>query len=172
MSESRKICVGQILGAHGVKGQAKLASFTDNVEDVGNYGPLTDEKGKRSFTVKLGVWNKSHFICTISGLSTREEVEAMKGTKLYVERSKLPKVGAGEYYYADLIGLEARLASGAVYGKVLDMKNYGAGDIIEIAKAAGGTELLPFNKEVVPEVQVDKGYLIIDPPILVDLEEH
>lgn len=169
MSNTRKICIGQILGAHGVRGQARLASFTQNVEDVASYGPLMDEKGKRSFEIRLGAWNKTHFICTLSGVATREEAEALKGTRLFVERSKLPQPASGEYYWADLIGLEARLASGEVYGKVLDMKNYGAGDIIEISRA-GGAELLPYNKEVVKDVQVDKGYLVIEPPVLIELE--
>lgn len=168
MSEKR-ICIAQILGAHGVKGQAKLASFTEDVEDVASYGALSDETGKRSFTVKLGAWNKTHFICTLSGVATREEAEALKGTRLYVERSKLPKAKAGQYYYADLIGLEARLADGSVYGIVLDMKNYGAGDIIEISRP-GGAEMLPFSKDVVGEVNVEAGYLVITPPTLIELE--
>lgn len=165
----RKICIAQILGAHGVRGQAKLASFTDNVEDVASYGPLSDEKGKRSFIIKLGAWNKTHFICTLSGVSTREEAEALRGTKLYIERSKLPKPKNNQYYYADLIGLEARLASGEGFGKVIDMKNYGAGDIIEISRP-GGAEMLPFNKDVVGEVNLEAGYIIISPPKLIELE--
>lgn len=169
MSNDRKICIAQILGAHGVRGQVKLASFTEDVEAVASYGPLSDEAGKRSFTVKLGAWNKTHFICTMTGIATREEAEALRGTKLFVPRSKLPKPANGEYYYADLIGLEARLASGQVYGKVLDMKNYGAGDIIEISRP-GGAEMLPYNKDVVAEVNLDKGYLVIVPPVLVELE--
>jgi len=169
MSAERKICVGQIMGAHGVRGQAKLASFTDNVEDIANYGALSDEAGKRSFTVKLGAWNKSHFICHLSGVETREQAEALKGTKLYVPRSRLPKPKNGQYYYADLIGLEARLANGEVFGKVLDMKNFGAGDIIEISRP-GGAELLPYNKDVVSKVDLEAGYLVINPPTMIELD--
>lgn len=166
----RKICIAQILGAHGVRGQAKLASFTEEAEAVASYGPLSDEAGQRSFTVQLGAWNKTHFICTLSGVATREEAEALKGTRLYVSRSKLPKPKNGQYYYADLIGLEARLSNGEVFGKVVDMKNYGAGDILEISRP-GGAEMLPFNKDVVGEVDLDKGYLIINPPELIELDD-
>lgn len=169
MSAERQICVGQILGAHGVRGQAKLASFTDNVEDVASYGALSDEAGGRSFTITLGAWNKTHFICTLSSVATREQAEALKGTKLYVPRSRLPRPKAGQYYYADLIGLEARLASGEVFGKVLDMKNFGAGDIIEISRP-GGSELLPYNKDVVSKVEVEAGYLVINPPTMIELD--
>ena len=165
----RQICIARILGAHGVKGQVKLASFTEEPDDVAAYGPLSDQSGQRQFTVKLGAWNKTHFICTLSGVASREQAEALKGTDLFVPRSCLPKAQAGEYYYADLIGLEARLANGEVFGKVLDMKNYGAGDIIEISRP-GGAEMLPYNKQVVSEVNLDGGYLVINPPEMIDGE--
>lgn len=167
MSNKKLICIGQILGAHGVCGMCKLASFTDEPDDVVNYGVPTDDKGKRKFTLELHSWNKTHFIARIGGIDTREQAEAMKGTKLYVPREALPEAEEGDYYYTDLIGLEARLADGSVYGKVVDVKNYGAGDIIEVSRP-GGAELLPFNNDTVLEVHAAKGYLLLDPPTLVD----
>ena len=167
---NKTICIGQILGAHGVRGLVKLASFTEEPENVAAYGPLSDEKGKRVFRPELKSWNKTHFIASFDTIKTREEAEALKGTKLYVPRANLPKAEQGQYYYSDLIGLEARLASGQVYGKVIDVKNYGAGDIIEVTRP-GGAELLPFTNHVVPEVHVDQGFLVIDPPEMVEGDE-
>ncbi len=123
-----------------------------------------------SLEAELKSWNKTHFIASFDTIKTREEAEALKGTKLYVPRANLPKAEQGQYYYSDLIGLEARLASGQVYGKVIDVKNYGAGDIIEVTRP-GGAELLPFTNHVVPEVHVDQGFLVIDPPEMVEGDE-
>ncbi len=169
MSETKKICIGQFLGAHGVKGLVKLASFTQEPEDVAAYGPLADEAGKRSWKIKLKSWNKTHFITEIKGISDRDQAEALKGIKLYVARDLLPEADEGSYYYTDLIGLDARTSDGVVFGKVLSVQNYGAGDILEISRP-GGSELFPFSNAVVPDVHVAEGYLVIIPPVLTEGE--
>jgi 16S rRNA processing protein RimM len=160
---SKLICIGQILGAHGVKGLVKLASFTDTPEDITAYGPVSDEAGKKSWSIELKGWNKTHFMANLSGITTREQAEALKGTKLYVPREKLPTASANEYYYADLIGLEVRVG-GQVYGTVAGLANYGAGDILSIRKADGTSEMVIFHAQTVPEVNVAEGYLVLQPP--------
>lgn len=168
---NKLICIGQFLGAHGVKGLAKLAAFTENPEDIGSYGALTDAAGKKTYDVALKSWNKSHFIAEVKGIADRDAAEKLKGVKLYVPRAKLPKAKRGQYYYADLVGLEARLADGSVFGTVTDVKNFGAGDILEIKLSGGGRELFPFNNNVVPDVFVSEGYLTINPPDYIDGED-
>jgi len=163
MSE-RLILMGRILGAHGVKGLVKLASFADNPEDIASYGPLFDKYGEQSWKVKLNGVMKNHFLATLSGVTTKEQVDALKGTELFVPRNKLPKPAKGEYYYTDLIGLEARLSDGTVYGKVRDMKNYGAGDIMFITRPKAHDELIIFSPTTVPAVHVEEGYLTLNPP--------
>lgn len=169
MSADKKICIGQFLGAHGVKGLVKLASFTQEPEDIGTFGPLFDAAGKRTWTAALKSWNKTHFIAEVKGVSDRDQAEALKGIKLFVARDLLPEAEAGSYYYTDLMGLEARTSEGEVFGKVLSVQNYGAGDILEITRP-GGSELFPFSNAVVPEVHVAEGYLVIVPPILTEGE--
>jgi 16S rRNA processing protein RimM len=163
MTQNKLICIGQILGAHGVRGLVKLASFTDTPEDITAYGPVSDEAGKKSWSIELKGWNKTHFMANLSGITTREQAEALKGTKLYVPREKLPKAKANEYYYADLIGLEVRVG-GQAYGTVAGLANYGAGDILSIRKADGTSEMVIFHDQTVPEVNVAEGYLVLLPP--------
>lgn len=171
MSGTKKICIGQFLGAHGVKGLVKLASFTEDPESIGDFGPLSDESGKRSWKVTLKSWNKTHFITEVKGIADRDQAEALRGIKLYVERSMLPaSKDDGSFYYADLMGLEARLTDGSVFGKVVSVQNYGAGDILEITRP-GGTEFFPFSNAVVPDVFVKDGYLTIIPPEMSEGEE-
>lgn len=170
MHAVKTICIGQFLGAHGVRGQVKLASFTEDPEAIKSYGPLSDESGKRVWQVKFKSWNKSHFITEIEGITDRDEAERLRGIKLYVARDKLPAAADGTFYYADLIGLEVRLPSGEVFGKVVAVQNYGAGDILEITRP-GGTEFFPFSNAVIPDVFVKDGYLTIIPPVMSEGEE-
>lgn len=159
-----RICVGQILGAHGVRGLVKLASFTEDPEAIASYGDLTDETGSRIFSVTLVGAAKDHFLAKIAGITDRDAAEALKRTELYVDREKLPPPDEDEVYHADLIGLRAELADGTAVGTVSAMLNFGAGDIIEIALPSGKKPLLPFDRETVPEIDMAAGRVVIDPP--------
>lgn len=170
MPAERLIVVGKILGAHGVKGLVKLASFTSEPEDIAAYGPVSDKAGKREWKLKLQSFNKDHFIVDL-GLKDRNEAEAMRGTEVCVPRAKLPKAKKGEYYYADLIGLDVRV-DGKAYGKVAEVANYGAGDILAIEKARGGIEMFIFSEAVVPEVDIEGGYLTLVLPEVTEAKEE
>lgn len=163
MADDRKICVGVIAGAHGVRGSVRLRSFTEDPEAVGSYGPLMDEEG-RKFSIRLQGVMKDHFIASIEGVKDRDEAEALKGTKLFVSRAALPKLKPREYYEADLVGLPVEDKAGVACGKVQAVHNYGGGPFLEIAPAKGGTYMLPFTKAYVPEVDIKAGRVVIDPP--------
>ena len=94
----------------------------------------------------------------------RNAAEKLNGVELYVDRDKLPPTeDDDDFYHADLIGLEARLADGTVIGEVTAIPNFGAGDLIEVRDArSGDTYLYPFTKAVVPEVRIADGYLVIE----------
>ena len=160
----RKVCVGVIAGAHGVGGLVRVKSFTAEPKGVAGYGPVTDAAGARRFRITLTGAARDMLLARIEGVKDRNAAEALRGVELYVERDRLPEAGEDEYYHADLIGLRARSKDGREIGTVSAVYDYGAGDVIEIRLAAGGVELLPFSKAVVPEVDLDEGFLVIDPP--------
>jgi 16S rRNA processing protein RimM len=159
-----RICVGQILGAHGVRGLVKLASFTEDPGAIALYGDLTDEAGARTFAVTLIGAAKDHWLAKIEGVADRDAAEALKRTQLFVDRAKLPPPDDDEFYHADLIGLRAELPDGTAMGTVAALHNFGAGDVIEIALPSGKRPLLPFDRETVPEIDMTSGRLVIDPP--------
>ena len=77
----------------------------------------------------------------------------------------MPKPSDDEFYYDDLVGLDAVDAAGARLGRVASLSNYGAGDILEIAPEGGGeTLLLPFTKEIAPKIDFDAGRIVIELP--------
>jgi 16S rRNA processing protein RimM len=165
------ICIARIGAAHGVRGQVKLWTFTEDPLAVMQYGSLATKDGTRSFEIATAREAKDHLVATLKGVATREEAERLNGIELYVARDKLPATDDDEYYHADLIGLAAVNAAGEPLGRVLAIHNFGAGDIIEIAPPHGTTMLLPFTNAVVPTVDLAGGRVVIELPAEVEGDE-
>ena len=159
-----KLCVGVIVGAHGVRGDLRVKSFTDDPEDLMSYGPLTDAAGTRGFRLRILGSVRGLLRAHMDGVEDRNAAEALAGIELYVERDRLPEPESDEFYHADLVGLQAERPDGSFYGTVRALHDFGAGDVIEIALAAGGVVVLPFTRAVVPEIDMDAGRVVILPP--------
>ncbi|MBR9652124.1 ribosome maturation factor RimM [Thalassovita aquimarina] len=159
------ICVGAIAGAYGVHGEVRLKSYTADPEAIEDYNPLTTEDGSRSFDVGIIRPIKNGLSVRLSTVTSKEEADALKGVKLYVPRDRLPSLPDGEYYHADLIGLEVFDTGGTKLGSVKSVLNHGAGDLLEIhGPGLKTTVLLPFTLEAVPTVDLAKGRIVTDPP--------
>lgn len=162
MGENR-ICVGVFAGAFGVRGDVRLKSFCAEPDAIASYGPLSSEDGTRAFSIHLVQPIKQGFAVRVAGVSTREEADALSGTRLFVPRETLPSLPDDEFYHTDLIGLDVFDTGGERLGKVGAVYNHGAGDVIEIE---GKTKpiLLPFTRAAVPTVDLEAGRIIADPP--------
>jgi len=159
------ICVAEIGAPHGIRGEVRLHAFTEDPMAVGEYGPLSDAEGKRSFTFASLRAAKDHLVARLAGIDSREAAEQLTRLRLYVPRERLPPAEDDEYYYADLIGLAATTADGAPFGTVVAVHNFGAGDVVEVAPSAGGPSvMLPFTKAVVPEIDMANRRLVVVPP--------
>jgi 16S rRNA processing protein RimM len=169
---AERVLVGAIAGAHGVRGQVRIKSFTDDPAAVAAYGPLSDESGQRRFDLEVTGQVKGGVIARIDGVLDRTAAEALRGLRLYVPRAALPAIEADEYYRVDLIGLRAELADGTAFGRIVDVQNYGAGDVLEIERPGGETELLPFADRVVPVVDLAAGRVVVDPPVAVEVRAN
>jgi 16S rRNA processing protein RimM len=164
MSESNalRILLGRIVDAHGIRGEVIVHSFADAPEDVAAYGPLSNQAGNRTFKLKVLRVTPKGVIARIDGVADRNAAEALRGTDLYVARDKLPAASADEYYHADLIGLAAVAPDGTAIGRVVNVQNFGAGDLIEIELAGTKrTEFLPFSDAFVPEVDIANGRIVV-----------
>jgi 16S rRNA processing protein RimM len=156
-------CVGAIAGGFGVQGEVRLKSFCAEPAAIASYGPLVTEDG-RSFGVKGLRPIQGAFAARLTGVATREEAEALKGTRLYAPRDRLPPLADDEFYHADLIGLAVVDAGGAPLGTVRAILDHGAGDILEIARPGAPDLLLPFTRAVVPTVDLAGRRIVADPP--------
>jgi 16S rRNA processing protein RimM len=164
---TKRLLMGRIGAAHGVKGEVRIQSFTEEPLALAGYGPLTTNRPGLTIEIESARATTNVLVARLKGIKDRTAAEKLNGVELYVNRDKLPPPDdADDFYHADLIGLEARLGDGAVLGKVTAIPNFGASDLIEITDSrTGDTYLYPFTKAVVPEVRVAEGYLTIEVPV-------
>ena len=162
---SDRICVGAIAGSFGLQGEVRLKSFCSVPEAIASYGPLFTEDGSRSFVVKLTRPVAGGLGARITGITTKEQADALRGTSLFADRSKLPSLPDDEYYHTDLIGMAVHDTGGALIGKVQAVHNHGAGDLLEIMGPGMKTALLlPFTRAVVPTVDLAARLIVADLP--------
>ena len=159
-----RICVARIGGAHGMRGEVRLKSFTADPMAVKDYGPLESEDGRARLEIEAVRSAKGHLVARFRGIADRSAAERLANTRLFVPRSRLPPPAPDEFYHADLIGLVAVTAEGAELGTVLAVHDFGAGDILEVRPAGGGpTIMLPFTEAFVPRVDVAGGRIVVAP---------
>lgn len=159
------VCVGAIAGAYGVRGEVRLKSFTAEAEAIADYAPLLTEDGGTSYSVTLTRPIKNGLAARLSGVTTKEEADALRGTQLYVPRDRFPEPEDDEFYHADLVGLEVRDTGGTLLGRIKSVQNHGATDLLEIhGPGLKATVLLPFTHEAVPTVDIAGGRVVADPP--------
>jgi len=165
----KKICIGKIVAAHGIKGEVKVQPKNSNPTDWNKLGELENKDASKTFSIKVIGMSSANVRVKIKGVDTRNDAEALIGTEFYVSRDKLPELGEEEYYLQDLIGLKVCLQTpDNVIGHVARFSNFGAGDIIEL-KLDGQkeTEMLPFTKQYVPQINIAQGYVIVSSPTMI-----
>lgn len=160
-----RICVGAIAGSFGVRGEVRLKSFCADPQAIGDYAPLYSEDGAQKYDVTLTRVIKNGFAARLSGVTSKEQADDLKGTQLFADRDKLPVLPDDEYYHSDLIGLEVLDTGGTSLGVVRAVHNHGATDLLEIhGPGLSATVLLPFTSVAVPTVDTGAGRIIADPP--------
>lgn len=160
--EKNKVCLGAIVGVHGIRGEVKVKCFCENEKHLTTYGALSNEKGDMTLDIKIVGHSKDLLRAKIKGVEDRTTAEGYVGTGLYIDRDKLPSLDEEEFYHADLIGLDVRNNQGESLGEVNAIYNFGAGDILEVKTNNNVLEMLPFNKTFVPTINIKDGYIIVE----------
>ncbi|MEM7493363.1 MAG: ribosome maturation factor RimM [Pseudomonadota bacterium] len=152
------VTLGVIIGAHGVRGDVRVKSFTAEAEDIFAYGPLKGEDGVVLITPTSVRAGKNHFIVSPEEQRQKEDWDALKGTKLCIERDCLPETDDDEIYVDDLVGLHVINGANEVIGTVKAVLNHGASDLLEIMPTTGGKPVLvPFTHADVPDIDLVAG---------------
>ncbi|MEM7216029.1 MAG: ribosome maturation factor RimM [Pseudomonadota bacterium] len=158
-----RVLLAQIGAAQGIKGDVRVKPFGEP-HMLDQYGKLETADGRKLKITRMRP-QKNMLIVKFEGVNSRDEAEALKGTELFVDRSKMPEPDEEEFYISDLIGMAVFGEEGNEIGSVKDIPNFGAGDMLEIVPAGGGVSFyLPFTREVVPEIDFNNRQLKVMPP--------
>ncbi|HEY0335557.1 MAG TPA: ribosome maturation factor RimM [Stenotrophomonas sp.] len=160
----RRILLGRIVGAFGVRGEAKLESWTEPRPAIFRYQPwiLRSPDGQeRELSGVRGRESGKHLTAVLPGIEDRDAVEALRGTEIYVPRSALPPPQPDEYYWVDLEGMAVRNLEGVDFGTVSHLFSTGANDVVVVR---GDRErLIPFvQPEYVQSVDFQAGQIVVD----------
>jgi len=161
--ESKRILIGEITTAHGIKGFVKLRVYAEDAMLIERL-PVYTEDGK-TIALKLKNAIKGDFIAEIKEIADRNMAEELRGTKLYIDRTSLPAADEGEYYAEDLTGLRVMDEAGKEIGSVLSIQNFGASDLLDIKPPSGGPNFyIPFTKDTLLDVDLEEGTITVAVP--------
>lgn len=167
-----RIVVGRFGAPHGVRGEVRVQSFTGDPLAIASYGPLATADGRCFTLAHVRRVKDNMLVARVAGIGTREAAQALTNLELTLDRAVLPPPDEDEFYVADLIGLAAVDAEGAPLGIVIDVPNYGGGDLLEVRPPQGGESVLyPFTKAVVPAIDFAARRLTVVPPEEVEGDE-
>jgi len=170
--ETSLVLLGRIAGPHGIRGDVLIKTFTEEPESIAAYGPLTDTARTREYKLKVRRITPKGVIAGIDGVTDRNGAEAVKGHELYIPRDRLPDLDDGEVYHTDLIGLTARAENGEPIGEIVNVANYGGGDLLEVRlPGTRNTELVPFTHDHVPVVDIAEGRIVIRWPLSFEIAQ-
>lgn len=161
---NERVQLGVIGAPHGVRGEMRVKTFTEDPMALGQYGPLFTQQGRVLEVTKIRQGKGVAIVC-FAGVQDRNAAEALRGQALFVDRAALPKPDdEDEFYYSDLEGLEIVDEREDVIGKVIAVHDFGAGDVLEARLRSGELVMIPFTRDAVPEVDLKAGRIRIDRP--------
>ena len=163
MSSEDRILIGKITTAHGIKGFVKVQFYGENIDLLDQYGALyTSKSGQNQIELEIKNQQKDVWVCAVEGVNDRNQAEALRGTQLYIDADLLPELeDEEEFYYNDLIGMSVQDVDGNKIGKVTNVENFGAGDLLEIKLNKGKSFYLPFTETYVPNIAKSDGIVTI-----------
>jgi 16S rRNA processing protein RimM len=164
-NSTRRILLGRVHGAFGVRGEVKLESFTDPLAMIFRYQPwvLRDTQGReRALAGARGRETAKGLVATFPDVGDRDAAEALRGSEVWVERAQLPPPKPGEYYWVDLEGLRVMNVDGADFGTVSHLFSTGANDVL-VARDGERERMIPFlEPDYVVAVDFDAGVVTVD----------
>jgi len=156
-----QIILAAVAGAHGVGGEVRLKLFAEGLDSLKRHKQLF--AGDRPLTLTSVKAGSAGAIVRFAEIADRAAAEGLRGTLLGVPRAALPLLEAGEYYHVDLIGLPCESEAGEPLGTIVAVENFGAGDLLEIARPDGKRALVPFRPGI---ADLEEGRVVVDPAFL------
>ena len=160
------VVVGRIGRPHGVRGEVTVEVRTDDPDLRFVPGAVlrTDPAERGPITIAGVHWHSGTLLLRLEGVDSREAAEAVRNTELVVPVAELPEIEDPDSYYDhQLIGLTVRMPDDAVLGEITAILHE-AQDLLVVRRVEGGEVLIPFVSAIVPTVDLDGGFVVVDPP--------
>lgn len=161
---ARRILIGEITTVHGIKGYVKVKSYVEDESLLERPSLFTDESASKTLSLTLKNPIKGDWIAQVEGIADRTQAEKLRGTKLYLDRADMPDPDEGEYYIEDLKGLSVVGDDGQAFGALLDVVNYGAGDLVNIKPSTGAEFYVPYTNDTIINVDLKNGTITMRLP--------
>jgi 16S rRNA processing protein RimM len=157
--------VARIGKPHGIRGEVTVQVLTDAPGDrfVPGTEFVVEPASAGPLTVMSARWNKDILLLGFEEIGTRNEAETLRGAKLFIETEELDEDDDEGWYEHELVGLEARIGS-SVVGKVTALNTMPVQDLLMVTTPEGKEILVPFVEQIVPEVNVEEGFILLTPP--------
>jgi 16S rRNA processing protein RimM len=160
-AEPRRICLGRITSAHGIKGELKARAALDDLETLEAVGEI--EIGTGLYKIFSARFQKNNLILKLSGIESRDQAQQLVGKELWLDARRLPRLPAGEYYWFEILGLEVfREDTGGYVGTIKAILPTPAHDIYVIQEE-GAEFHIPAIAEVILAIDPDQGRVVIAP---------
>ena len=159
----KRLEIGQIVNTFGIKGEVKVFPLTDDIKRFDDLETVYVKNKKESqlYNIESIKYHKNFVLIKFKEINTVEQAETLRNSYLEVDRAQAIPLNEGEYFIADLIGLEVYSDEGKLIGKVDDIYNTGANDIYVVKDDLGKQTLLPGIKDVIKNVDLEKGQIIV-----------
>jgi len=163
-TDNKRLVLGTVAGAYGVKGWVKIHSNTAPVENILKYSPWLQNINNH-WQMSKTLSSKKHgkgLIAQLEGITDRDQAESLKGTEIAIHRDQLPTPEQGDFYWADLIGLAVVTTDAVKLGTVKNLMETGSNDVFVIT-GDDKDRLVPYIwQDIVKEIDLDSGIITVD----------
>lgn len=161
---SNKVIVGKFGAAHGVRGEIKVYSYTDPIENIVDYLPWQIKPNKNTEWQAIEIdsyrWHGEVLLAKIQGIEDRDLVRTYTNLDIAIDRSQLPEPDENEYYWSDLMGLTVYTADGTELGVV--ESHFGAGSQDIMVVKGEQEHYVPYNNATVKKVELNEKRIIVE----------
>jgi len=158
---NKKVVIGQVKAAHGLKGQFKIQTYTEEPNNIFSYGFVYIGDQYQRVVLNKHKSIKNEFLVSCEEIKSRTDVDKIIKNNIYIFSDQLPKVNTKDnIYYHDLMNLSVIDENSKIIGKVISVSNYGSSDIVEIdLKQKKESLLIPFNKNCIDTIDAENNFL-------------
>lgn len=157
--KKEKLEVGQIVNVFGIKGFVKLYPYVDNINRFDELKNVFIKNNK--FEIEQIKYQKNMVLIKFKGIETVEQAEKLRNSIVEIDRSDAIPLEEGQYFIADLIGLNVYLENGEKLGILEDIYNTGSSDIYVVKNELGKQFLLPYIDDVIKNIDLDNEKITV-----------